>query len=75
MVPSKRQIASTLDTALLVLVVLLLVAAGWWVLKAVFATALFFAKLAMLALLLVLAVRVSLWVRSRTRRRTGRDHA
>lgn len=74
MVPSKRQIASTLDTALLVFVVLLLVAAGWWVLKAVFGTVLFFAKLAMLALLLALAVRAYLWVRSRTRRRAGGDH-
>jgi hypothetical protein len=71
---SKRQLASTLDTALLVFVVLLLLAAGWWVLKAVLGTVLFFAQLAVLALLVALAVRAYLWVRARAHRRPSPDH-
>jgi uncharacterized membrane protein len=71
---SKRQIASTLDTAILVFVVLLLLAAGWWVLQAVLGTVLFFAKLAVLALLVALAIRAYLWVRARSHRRPSPDH-
>lgn len=74
MAPSKRQIASTLDTALLVFFVLLLLAVGWSVLKAVLGTVLFFAKLAVLALLVALAIRAYLWVRSRAGRRPEPDH-
>jgi uncharacterized membrane protein YbhN (UPF0104 family) len=72
--PSKRQIASTLDTALLVFFVLLLLAVAWWVLKAVLGTVLFFAQLAVLALLVALAIRAYLWVRSRAHRRPESDH-
>jgi hypothetical protein len=71
---SKRQLASTLDTAVLVFVVLLLLAAGWWVLKAVLGTVLFFAKLAVLALLVALAIRAYFWVRGRAHRRPSPDH-
>jgi positive regulator of sigma E activity len=71
---SKRSIASTLDTALLVFVVLLVLAAAWWVLKAVIGTVLFFAQLAVLALLVAVAVRAYLWVRGRTRRRPEPKH-
>lgn len=71
MASSKRQIASTLDTALLVFVVLLALAAAWWVLKAVLGTVLFFGKLAVLAVLVALAVRAYLWVRARSHRRPG----
>lgn len=74
MAPSKRQLASTLDTAVLVFVVLLLLAAGWWVLKAVLGTVLFFAKLAVLAILVAMAVRAYLWVRGRARRRPQPKH-
>lgn len=63
MATSKRQLASTLDTALLVFVVLLLLAAGWWVLMAVLGTVLFFAKLAVLALLVTAVIRVWSWRR------------
>ena len=73
MATSKRQLASTLDTALLVFVVLLLLAAGWWVLQVVVGTVLFFAKLAVLALLVALAIRAYLWVRSRTHRPSSPD--
>ncbi len=66
---SKRQIASTLDTALLAFFVLLLLAVAWWLLKAVVGTVLFFGKLAVLALLVAFAVRAYLWVRGRMRRR------
>lgn len=66
---SKRQIASTLDTALLAFFVLLLLAVGWWLLKAVVGTVLFFGKLAVLALLVAFAVRAYVWVRGRMRRR------
>jgi len=65
----KRQLASTLDTAVLVFVVLLVLAVAWWLLKAVLGTVLFFAKLALLALLVALAVRAYVWVRGRARRR------
>ena len=64
----KRQIASTLDTALLVFLVLVVLAAAWWVLKAVVGTVVFFGKLAVLALLIALAIRAWLLVRSRFRR-------
>lgn len=66
---SKRQLASTLDTALLVFVVLLVLAAAWWVVMAVLGTVLFFAKLAVLALLVAAVVRAWFWVRGRARRR------
>ncbi len=65
---SKRQIASTLDTALLAFFVLVLLAVGWWLLKAVLGTVLFFGKLAILALLVAIAIRAYLWARSRLRR-------
>ena len=65
----KRQLASTLDTAVLVFVVLLVLAVVWWLLKAVIGTVLFFGKLALLAVLVALAIRAYLWVRSRARRR------
>jgi len=70
---SKRSLASTLDTAVLVFVVLLLLAVVWWVLKAVVGTVLFFAKLAVLALVVTLIVRAWLWVRGRTHRRAEPD--
>jgi uncharacterized membrane protein len=63
---SKRQLASTLDTAVLVFFVLLLLAVAWWVVKAVVGTVLFFAKLALLALVVALVIRAFLWVRSRS---------
>ena len=66
--PSPRRVASTLDTALLVFVVLVLLAVGWWLVKAVLGTVLFFGKLAVLALLVALAIRAYLWARSRLRR-------
>ena len=65
MASPKRQLAATLDTAVLVFFVLLLLAVGWWLLKAVVGTVLFFAKLAVLALLLAFAIRAFLWVRNR----------
>ena len=65
---SSRRIASTLDTALLVFVVLVLLAVGWWLVKAVLGTVLFFGKLAILALLVAVAIRGYLWARSRLRR-------
>lgn len=66
---AKRQLASTLDTALLVFFALLLLAVAWWVLKAVLGTVVFFGKLAVLAVLVALAVRAYLWVRGRGHRR------
>ena len=69
MASSKRHLASTLDTALLVFVVLLVLAAAWWLLKAVLGTVLFFGKLAVLAVLVALAIRAFLWVRGRSHRR------
>lgn len=74
MASSKRQLASTLDTALLVFVVLVLLAAVWWVVKAVIGTVLFFAKLAVLALVVTVLVRAYLWVRSRADRRAEPNH-
>jgi positive regulator of sigma E activity len=65
---SPRRIASTLDTALLVFFVLVLLAVGWWLVKALLGTVLFFGKLAILALLVALAIRGYLWARSRLRR-------
>ena len=65
---SPRRIASTLDTALLIFFVLVLAAVGWWLVKAVLGTVLFFGKLAILAVLLALAIRAYLWARSRLRR-------
>jgi uncharacterized membrane protein YbhN (UPF0104 family) len=67
---SKRQLASTLDTALLVFVVLLALAAGWWFLRVILGTVLFFGKLAVLAVLVALAIRGYVWLRGRSRRRT-----
>ncbi len=67
----KRQIASTLDTALLVFLVLVVLAAAWWVLKAVVGTVVFFGKLAVLALLIALAIRAWVLVRGRFRRTPG----
>ena len=61
----KRQLASTLDTAVLVFFVLLLLAVGWWLLQAVLGTLVFFAKLAALAVVIALAIRAIFWVRSR----------
>lgn len=69
---SKRQIASTLDTALLAFFVLVLLAVGWWLLKAVLGTILFFGKLAILALLVAIAIRAYVWVRGRVRRKPQR---
>ena len=69
MASTKRQLASTLDTAVLVFVVLLLLAVAWWLLKAVLGTVLFFGKLAVLAVLVALVIRAYLWVRGRARRR------
>ena len=66
--PFPRRIASTLDTALLVFFVLVLLAVGWWLVKAVLGTVLFFGKLAILALLVALAIRAYLWARTRLRR-------
>ena len=66
-----RQIASTLDTAVLVFLVLVVLAIGWWVLKAVLGTVLFFAKLAVLALLVAVVIRAWVVVRRRLRRRPG----
>ncbi len=65
---SPRRIASTLDTALLVFFVLVLLAVGWWLVKALLGTVLFFGKLAILAVLVALAIRGYLWARSRLRR-------
>jgi len=59
-----------MDLAVLVFVVLLLAAVGWWLLKAV----LFFVKLAVLAVLVAMAVRAYLWVRSRARHRSEPGH-
>jgi len=70
---SKRGVASVLDTALLVFFVLVLLAVGWWVLKAVVGTVVFFAKLAVLALLVALGIRAWLFVRRRLGRRSGSD--
>jgi len=67
-VPFQRRIASTLDTALLVFLVLVLAAVGWWLVKALLGTVLFFGKLAILALLVAVAIRAYLWARSRLRR-------
>ncbi len=69
MASSKRQLASTLDTAALVFLVLLVLAVAWWLLKAVLGTVLFFGKLALLAVVVALAIRAFLWVRSRAHRR------
>ena len=66
-----RQIASTLDTAVLVFVVLLVLAVGWWVLKAVLGTVVFFGKLAVLALLVAVALRAWVVVRRRLVRQPG----
>ena len=66
--PFQRRIASTLDTALLVFLVLVLAAVGWWLVKALLGTVLFFGKLAILALLVAVAIRAYLWARSRLRR-------
>ena len=71
MATPRRQLASTLDTALLVFVVLLALAAGWWFLRAILGTVLFFGKLAVLAVLVALAVRTYVWVRGRSRGRSG----
>jgi len=71
---TKRQIASTLDTAVLVFVVLLALTVAWWLLKAVLGTVLFFGKLALLAVLVALAIRAYLWVRGRASRRTQPKH-
>ncbi len=71
----KRQLASTVDTLVLVFVVLLLLAVGWWLLKAVLGTVLFFAKLAVLALLVALVIRAYLWVRSRASSRSDAGDA
>ncbi len=65
---SPRRIASTLDTALLVFFVLVLLAVGWWLVKALLGTVLFFGKLAILALLVAFVIRGYLWARSRLRR-------
>lgn len=70
MASPKRQVASTLDTAVLVFVVLLVAAVAWWLVKAVLGTVLFFAKLALLAVLVALAIRAYVWVRGRARRRS-----
>lgn len=64
-----RGIASLLDSALLIFFVLLALAVAWWLLRAVLGTLLFFGKLAVLALLVSLAIRAYLLVRSRLRRR------
>lgn len=74
MASSKRQIASALDTALLVFVVLVLLVAGWWVLMALVGTVLFFAKLALLALVTMFAIRTYVWVRARSNRRPEPDN-
>lgn len=66
---SGRGIFSLLDSALLIFFVLLALAVAWWLLRAVLGTLLFFGKLAVLALLVALAIRVYLSVRSRLRRR------
>ncbi len=71
MASPKRQLASTLDTAALVFVVLVVMAVGWWLLKALLGTVLFFGKLAILALIVAVAIRAFLWVRRRARRRPG----
>jgi len=63
-----RQIASTLDTALLVFFALVVLAVGWWVLKAVLGTVVFFGKLAVLAVVVTLAIRAWVLVRGRFRR-------
>jgi thiol:disulfide interchange protein len=70
----KRQLASTVDTAVLVFVVLVLLAVGWWLLKAVIGTVLVVLKLAVLAVLVALAIRAYFWVRSRSRRRAEPNH-
>ena len=64
-----RGIVSLLDSALLIFFVLLALAVAWWLLRAVLGTLLFFGKLAILALLVALAIRAYLSVRSRLRRR------
>jgi len=64
-----RGIASLLDSALLIFFVLLAFAVAWWLLRAVLGTLLFFGKLAVLAVLVALAIRAYVWVRSRLRRR------
>jgi len=71
---SKRHLASTLDTALLVFFALLFLTVAWWLLKAVLGTVLFFGKLAVLAVLVALVVRAYLWVRGRARRRPEPKH-
>lgn len=70
MASAKRQLASTLDMALLVFFVLLLLSVSWWLLKAVLGTVLFFGKLAILAVLVALAIRAYVWVRSRASSRS-----
>lgn len=69
MASSKRQIASILDTALLVFFVLLLLALAWWLFKAVLGTVLFLGKLAVLAVLVAFVIRAWFWARSRAARR------
>ena len=64
-----RGLFSLLDSALLIFFVLLALAVAWWLLRAVVGTLLFFGKLAILALLVALAIRAYLSVRSRLRRR------
>ena len=68
---SKRQIASALDTALLVLFGLVVLVMGWWVLKAVVGTVLFFTKLALLAVIVALAIRAWVFLRCRLGRKPG----
>ncbi len=62
---AKRAVGSILDMALLVFFVLLVLAVGWWLLKAVVGTVVFFGKLALLALLIALALRAWVLVRGR----------
>ena len=64
-----RSIASLLDSALLIFFVLLALAVAWWLLRAVLGTLLFFGKLAVLAVIVALAIRAYVWVRSRLGRR------
>lgn len=60
-----RSAAGVLDTALLVLVALVALAAVWWVVSVVLGTIIFFAKLAVLALVIAVLLRAYLWVRRR----------
>ena len=74
MASPKRQLASTLDTAVLVFFVLLVLAVAWWLLQAVLGTLLFFAKLAVLALVVAVAIRAVVWVRGRAGRKARPSH-